>query len=314
MSSTIFSMIYDNVDGKLDIFLNERLQSVVDVVRGPLALGLVIYIALFGYMVMRGIISEPWGELFYRMVKLCLLYVAATTVAYSDWITTPLFHGMPDAISQALAGKTIGTAGEAFDKYFSQVDDIIRLIRAEAETYLDINPWKLVLLTLAIAIYALAGLSAAIGFSITIFAKVALAIIIALGPIFMALSLFEPTRRFFHGWLGQAFNYIVLMAVIIAITTLISDLGASALAASETKSDVTIAAVIYSVYLFLGTIFFFQAPAIATGIAGGAAAGVGAFAGTAWGTMASPFRQRRVMRNSRNLERAARQGGAIEAA
>lgn len=314
MSSTIFSTIYDNVDGKLDLFLNERLSNVVDVIRGPLAAGLVIYIVLFGFMVMRGIISEPWGELFARMVKLCLLYMAATTVAYSEWITEPLFHGMPDAIAQALAGKTIGTAGAVFDQYFSQVDDVIRLIRAEAETYLDINPWKLVLLTLAIVIYAVAGLSAAIGFAITIFAKVALAIIIALGPIFVALALFEPTRRFFHGWLGQAFNYIVLMAVIIAITTLVSDLGASALAEAETNSDVTIAAVIFAVYLFLGTIFFFQAPAIATGIAGGAAAGVGAFAGTAWGTMASPFRQRRVMRNSRNLERAARRGGTIEAA
>ncbi|SNS96036.1 type IV secretion system protein VirB6 [Sphingomonas laterariae] len=314
MSSTIFSTIYDNVDGKLDLFLNERLSNVVDVIRGPLAAGLVIYIVLFGFMVMRGIISEPWGELFARMVKLCLLYMAATTVAYSEWITEPLFHGMPDAIAQALAGKTIGTAGAVFDQYFSQVDDVIRLIRTEAETYLDINPWKLVLLTLAIVIYAVAGLSAAIGFAITIFAKVALAIIIALGPIFIALALFEPTRRFFHGWLGQAFNYIVLMAVIIAITTLVSDLGASALAEAETNSDVTIAAVIFAVYLFLGTIFFFQAPAIATGIAGGAAAGVGAFAGTAWGTMASPFRQRRVMRNSRNLERAARRGGTIEAA
>ena len=314
MSSTIFSTIYDNVDGKLDLFLDERLSNVVDIIRGPLAAGLVIYIVLFGFMVMRGIISEPWGELFARMVKLCLLYMAATTVAYSEWITEPLFHGMPDAIAQALAGKTIGTAGAVFDQYFSQVDDVIRLIRAEAETYLDINPWKLVLLTLAIVIYAVAGLSAAIGFAITIFAKVALAIIIALGPIFIALALFEPTRRFFHGWLGQAFNYIVLMAVIIAITTLVSDLGAAALAEAETNSDVTIAAVIFAVYLFLGTIFFFQAPAIATGIAGGAAAGVGAFAGTAWGTMASPFRQRRVMRNSRNLERAARRGGTIEAA
>ena len=314
MSSTIFSTIYENVDGKLDLFLNERLSNVVDVVRGPLAAGLVIYIVLFGFMVMRGIISESWGELFARMVKLCVLYMAATTVAYSEWITNPLFHGMPDAIAQALAGKTIGTAGAVFDQYFSQVDDVIRLIRAEAETYLDINPWKLVLLTLAIVIYALAGLSAAIGFAITIFAKVALAVIIALGPIFIALALFEPTRRFFHGWLGQAFNYLVLMAVIIAITTLVADLGASALAEAETKSDVTIAAVIFAVYLFLGTIFFFQAPAIATGIAGGAAAGVGAFAGTAWGTMASPFRQRRIARTSRNLERAARRGGSIEAA
>lgn len=92
MASTLFADIYTNIDGKLDLFLNERLNNVIDVVRGPLALGLVIYIALFGYMVMRGIVSEPWGELVYRMVKLCLLYVAATTVAYSEWITNPLFH------------------------------------------------------------------------------------------------------------------------------------------------------------------------------------------------------------------------------
>src|SRR3546814_14241242 len=63
MASTLFADIYTNIDGKLDLFLNERLNNVIDVVRGPLALGLVIYIALFGYMVMRGIVSEPWGEL-----------------------------------------------------------------------------------------------------------------------------------------------------------------------------------------------------------------------------------------------------------
>src|SRR3546814_2033706 len=98
----------------------------------------------------------------------------------------------------------------------------------------------------------------------------------------------------------------------LAVTTLITDLGAAATAASEGVVDTAFGAVLFAAYIFLGTIFFFQAPAIATGIAGGAAAGVGAFAGTAWGTMASPFRQRRIARNSRNLERAARRGGRSE--
>src|SRR3546814_16351337 len=42
MASTLFADIYTNIDGKLDLFLNERLHNVIDVVRGPLALGLVI--------------------------------------------------------------------------------------------------------------------------------------------------------------------------------------------------------------------------------------------------------------------------------
>lgn len=314
MADGLFTTLYTNIDGKLDMFLNERLNNVIEVVRGPLALGLVIYIALFGYMVMRGIVSEPWGELVYRMVKLCLLYVAATTVAYTEWVTNPLFHGMPDAISQALAGHTVTSVGSVFDDYFGQCDVIIRRIETEAATYSDINPYKLVLYILSLCLKALAGLSAAIGFSITVFAKVALAILIALGPIFIALSLFETTRRLFHGWLGQAFNFIVLMAVIIAITALITDLGATAVTASEGVGDAAIGAVLFAVYIFLGTIFFFQAPSIATGIAGGAAAGVGAFAGSAWGTMAAPFQQSRATRNSRNLERAAQRGGSVSRA
>src|SRR3546814_2761148 len=35
MATDLFSSLYANIDGKLDLFLNERLQNVVDVVRGP---------------------------------------------------------------------------------------------------------------------------------------------------------------------------------------------------------------------------------------------------------------------------------------
>src|SRR3546814_12834091 len=119
-------------------------------------------------------------------LKLCLLYIAATTVAYSEWITTPLFHGMPDAISPALAGKTIGTAGQAFDDYYAESDVIIVRIETEAATYSDINPYNLVLYALSLGLKAIAGLSAAIGFAVTIFCHVALANIITLGPFFLA--------------------------------------------------------------------------------------------------------------------------------
>src|SRR3546814_20556036 len=102
------------------------------------------------------------------------------------------------------------------------------IFETEAATYSDINPYKLVLYALSLGLKALAGLSAAIGFAITIFAKVALAIIIALGPIFIALEFFEPTRRFFHGLLGHTITYIVLLAVIFSVTTMIHDLHEAA--------------------------------------------------------------------------------------
>ncbi|WP_069337682.1 type IV secretion system protein [Sphingobium yanoikuyae] len=315
MAGELFENIYTNIDGKLDLFLNERLANMVDVVRGPLAVGLTIYIVLYGYAVMRGVISEPWSELFYRMVKLCVLYLAATSVAYSEWITQPLFHSMPDAIAQALAGKTIGSVGAAFDDYYAQADELILAIRTEAATYYDVNPWKLVLYLVALSLNVLAGFSAAIGFAITIFAKVALAIIIALGPMFIALALFEPTRRMFYGWLSQAFNYIVLIAVIIAITTLITDLGATALTEATGLADVTVGAALFAAYLILGTISFLMAPSIASGIAMGAALGVGDFAGnTAAGAMRAARMGSAAGRGAgRMLRRGRASGGSVQA-
>lgn len=318
MASTLFDSIYTNIDGKLDLFLNERLNNMVEVIRGPLAVGLTIYIVLYGYAVMRGVISEPWGELFYRMVKLCVLYLAATSVAYSEWITQPLFHSMPDAIAQALAGKTIDSMGSAFDDYYAQADALILRVREEAATYYDVNPWKLVLYLVALALNVLAGLSAAIGFAITVFAKVALAIVIALGPMFIALSLFEPTRRMFFGWLNQAFNYLVLIAVIIAMTALITDLGETALSEASGIADVSVGAALFSAYLILGTFFFLLAPQIAAGITMGAALGVGDFVGNMTAGYARANRAGRSMGRgaSRLAERSApatRSGGSIKA-
>src|SRR3546814_19608255 len=140
MASDLFDSIYTNIDGKLDLFLNERLSNMVDVIRGPLAVGLIIYIALYGYAVMRGVISEPWSELFYRMVKLCVLYLAATSVAYSEWIIEPLFHSMPNAIAPALAGKTIDRVVRAFDDYYAQTYALILQIHEEAATHYELQP------------------------------------------------------------------------------------------------------------------------------------------------------------------------------
>ena len=45
----------------------------------------------------------------------------------------------------------------------------------------------------------------------------------ALGPIFIGLFLFEPTRRWFSGWLGQAVNFLCLYLFILGIGALITN-------------------------------------------------------------------------------------------
>ena len=73
--------------------------------------------------------------------------------------------------------------------------------------------------------FIIGALAAALGFGVVLVAKLALALLVTLGPIFIACALFDATRRFFFGWLSQAVNYLVLFALIIVIFQLVLSLG-----------------------------------------------------------------------------------------
>lgn len=146
--------------------------------------------------------------------------------------------------------------------------------------------------------FLVAGASACVGFVVYIFALFALDVVLALTPIAIACTLFAQTRWIFQGWLSQLLNYVLLMVVVAIVTSMIvglnmsimTDLTGGSISAgalgAAVSADSTGAAVAFGstgevivaccsivIVYILGTLFFFQSPAIAAGIVGGAASG-----------------------------------------
>lgn len=144
----------------------------------------------------------------------------------------------------------------------------------------------------------IAGLSACIGFVIYIFALFALDVVLALTPIAIACTLFSQTRWIFQGWLSQLLNYVFLMVIVSIVTSMVIGLNTTIMAditgvsttsgpagqviaaatdgtsvAFASTTEVILACCAVAVVYILGTLFFFQAPAISAGIFGGAASG-----------------------------------------
>ncbi|MBW8911553.1 MAG: type IV secretion system protein [Sphingomonas sp.] len=282
--------------------------------RGPLAVGLTIYLVLVGYAVLRGLVDEPWREWFYRILKLALIWAAVSSVGYNEWIVKPLAVDAPNAIAEAISNDPSQNAGTTFDTFFDRSQAIEEKLKRYASTFNPVHPYRLVIYGAGILVWLLTGLSATVGFAITIFAKIALAIIITLGPIFIALSLFNSTRGLFFGFLNQAFNFILLIGVIATMTGIVISLGNAAEASASAAQDPVFGSIIFDIYVVLGSVFFFQAPSIAAGIAGGAAAGVADFArqtllqsrGAGASTRAGARTTRAMGRAARNMDRAAR--------
>ncbi|ACG78762.1 type IV secretory pathway, VirB6 component [Phenylobacterium zucineum HLK1] len=275
-SFRVFGPAYLFIDGRLDVFLDQGVGRAIAEVSGPLRLGLVLYVLLYGIAILRGAIAEPLMDFAVRSIKLAAIYGLATTPAYGDWITQPLFHVLPETLARTVAGNLAVDVGSAFDDFFARVAYLGETVSREASAF----NWAPLLV--AGGVYVFGALAAALGFGIVTLAKVALALLIALGPIFVGLSLFEATRRYFFGWLSQAVNYLVLFALILAILQLILALVAQQWSGLEGQ-DPVVAGLMFIALCLLAGIFFLQVPAIATGIAGGASAGLADFGNAAAG-------------------------------
>lgn len=274
MSLQVFEPSYAFVDSRLNVFLGDRLSSVIAAVEGPLRTALVLYVVLYGIAILRGSISAPMMDFAVRSLKLALIYMLATTPAYSTFVTGPLFTGLPNALTQAVSGEATPTVGAAFDEFLAHAAWLGESISREGSAF-DPGPW-----VLAAAVFVIGALAAALGFGVVLVAKLALALLVTLGPIFIACALFDATRRFFFGWLSQAVNYLVLFALIIVIFQLVLSLVRDQWGAIEGADPMT-GGLIFIALCLLGAIFFLQTPAIAAGIAGGASAGLADFANAA---------------------------------
>lgn len=271
---SIFQPAWAFVDGRLETFLGARLGAVTAAVAGPLRAALVLYVLLYGIAILRGAIAEPVMDFAVRSLKLAAVVMLATTAAYSSYVTAPLFHLLPDALAQAIGGAAVPDPGAAFDAFLNRAAYLGQKIAAQGSA-VDIPP-----LILSAAVYVTGALAAALGFGVVMVAKVALALLVALGPIFIACSLFEASRRFFLGWLAQAVNYLVLFALILAVFQLILALVVARWDALDAQ-DPMAAGLAFLALCLLAAIFFLQTPAIAAGIAGGASAGLADFGNAA---------------------------------
>ena len=162
----IFQPAYAFVDSKLDVFLNERASSVMAQVSGPLRSALVLYVLLYGFAILRGTIQEPFMDFVVRSLKLAFVYMLATTVAYSTYVTQPLFHVLPDTLTQAISGGGVPDVGSAFDNFFNRAAYLAETITKQASP-VDFGPW-----ILGAVVYIVGALAAATAAAVTAFALV----------------------------------------------------------------------------------------------------------------------------------------------
>lgn len=137
-----------------------------------------------------------------------------------------------------------------------------------------------------LVLMVMAILSAALGFTICAFALFALALLAAVGPIFVAALLFDSTRAFFFAWLGSVISYLMLVAFALLLTIFIRNTGEDFMSqAFAGDTNIAVIAIRAIAFYVLGFFFFLQIPGLAAGLGGGGASLATQFANASTGNV-----------------------------
>jgi type IV secretion system protein VirB6 len=136
-------------------------------------------------------------------------------------------------------------------------------------------------------VYLIVGLTAVYTVFLLALSKIALSVLLAIGPLFVALTLFETTKRFFEAWLAQLLNYAFVTVLTVLVAALMMRLiTVSATQAAALGDGITVAMAV-RVCLAAALVFLVmrQVMPMAAGLASGLALSTfGAVsAGVAWG-------------------------------
>ena len=175
-----------------------------------LTIVLTLYVAIFGFLLLTGRTNIGVKALIPRMMTLGLVLTFATSwVAYQS-VVWNLLVGTPDY----LAGVLTGTRGSATDVFAQKIDVVFMAIQEASGSsgeFSAFSPEGMMWLGAMLFMLGTVGL--------LVTTKIALGILVALGPVFVVLALFEGTRGLFTGWLKGA--------VMCALAPLFAVLGGS---------------------------------------------------------------------------------------
>jgi type IV secretion system protein VirB6 len=171
-----------------------------------------LYVAFFAFALMTGRAQLGVGALVPRMLTLGMVLTFATSwMAYQSFVWA-LAVGAPDQ----LAGILTGVSGSSTQVLGDKIDIVFAALvenagNAVGESTSTFSPPGLLWLGATLLLLGTVGL--------LVTCKIALAILLALGPVFIVLALFPSTRGLFTGWLKGV--------VMMAFTPLFAVLGGS---------------------------------------------------------------------------------------
>ena len=216
-----FSEIYDFLSDEIDEFRTNVLGRTMAVVGGLALIVLTMWVFIQGYRIVTGQSREHAMGLVMNALRATLIVAVATTFALGG---TPLSTFLTDDLNKQVTYLMTGKEENAYDSIdrslgYMQIalSSIDAIQVGESQIIQDAKSRNQWFTGIGIAGPAITG------GAMLLLNKIAMALVVGLGPLFILCLLFDVTKQLFHKWLWFGVGTIFSLALLSAMVALSLD-------------------------------------------------------------------------------------------
>jgi type IV secretion system protein VirB6 len=261
-----FGTFWNWLNGQLATYIGDNTARLAGVIEPAAVTFATIYVMACGYLHLTGKIEEPVMVGLKRIGLIGLVLGVGTRLWLYNTVIVDTFYNAPVQLAAALTGSAdpVGTIDVIWDRGGS----VAGFLWSKAGRLSD---WDFAIA--GVVVWGLIGMLCVYAMFLIALSSVALAVLLALGPLFIVLALFEATRRFFSAWIAQLANYGLITILTVMIASLMLQIVQSY--ATQTSARGTALLTVDALNMVLVAVLVFlilrQVMPIAASLAGGMA-------------------------------------------
>ena len=261
-----FATFWTWLNGQLASYIGTNTARVAEALEPAIVTLATVYVMVWGYLQLTGRIDEPFVTGLKRLLTLAAVLGGAVHLWLYNSLIVDTFYQAPARLAAAVVGAPDPVA--VVDAIWNRGGAVAGYLFNNGGLFKD---WGCYIA--GATVWVLVGLLCVYTMFLIALSSIALAVLLALGPLFMALLLFEATRRYFEAWLAQLANYALITILTVLVAALLLQVVESY--ADQTAARGTAIVTVDALNMVLVAVLVFllmrQVMPIAAALAGGVA-------------------------------------------
>jgi type IV secretion system protein VirB6 len=226
-----------------------------------------VYVMVWGYLQLTGRIDQPVTDGLRRIVLLVVVLGVSLRLWLYNTLIVDSFYDAPAQLTAAIVGA--GDPVSTIDAIWLQGGTVAAQLWKEGTVWNNPVGFSIA----GAVVWLLTGLLCVYAMFLIALSHIASAVLLAIGPLFIVMLLFDSTRRFFEAWITQLATYALISILTVLVAALLLHVVETYAAQTAARGQALLTMDALDMMLVSVLVFLLmrQIMPIASGLAGGLA-------------------------------------------